>query len=1331
MTVRWTLGLADRMRFGALSLLVLLAAAPWAFAQSSGGGAAPSPAAPVPSVRLPGHVLNLLRESRELTPAQIVAQPEAAALTEKPLLLTVTLNRTDPAGFETYAAGVAAGRNPPLSFTELASRFGPSGEAYQTVIHYLEGAGFNLVEGSRNRLSVTVQGNRARAEKAFAIRIRTYQLNGRTFFANDADPAVPSNVAPLIHSIAGLNNLAVPRPLGAPNPALPLSIATAYGRSGLPFGITGRGQTVAIVLWDNYDRKDVAQWLAFAGLPPSTLNQLDSVMAGGADDISGDPTEALIDITTVMGVAPNANVITVIAGKNISLQAALGLAWSQVTGDSGRGGIISISYTTCEREFSDSDADSLQLYARSMTATGTSLFAASGDNGATCVAGDDDKTRYANRIGYPAGLSDAVGVGGTTLQVNGGNTYSGESWWTAGDNGGGFGSSWHFPRPGYQTPWTATTGKSVPDVSADADPTTGITVCKVGVCNSGFGGTSVATPIWAGIWALACDARAQGPEGACPAAQGGYLYSLNPSAFKPPSSMTGPGNDFAHLGLGSPNIPALVAQVAGRPVVASLAPAAGPVTGGTTVTVSGFNFIGVTSVLFENAGTATVGIGSSGELTAISPALTNFNITGPKHVIVTTAAGDSDRNDASVFTYKPLVTGVSPSSGPIGGGTAVTITGFNMGTQIAFGGVSSPNVKCDSDTQCVAASPPGSPGTVDVTVGGSDPNDHDKFSYETPSIARVEPKVGPESGGIYVSIYGSSFPTGIGVDPSLMSVDFCPVSGACKSSPLVECSTSTWCLVFVPPGTGTVDIVTRTGSGVTSPRTDADRFTYAPFPTIAGLSPISGPATGGTPVSITGTNFAVGASATKFNFGETGSADGECDSTTHCLVTAPSGTGSVYLTATVGDATGFRNTAAAFAYVPVVQGVSPQSGAATGGTTVTITGAGFIDRDAFGNVQAGTVAFGATPASGFCTIASSCQVVSPAGSGTVDVSVTAGEEASSPNPPVDQFSYDEAGSPKAWTKWNFPSMPGPIDTLAYDAARNLVVGLGSWVVNTSVNNCPPPEELPPGSHCTPPPPKFVQVTLTATWGVDGGGWAQLSPPDQPHPAAVGRSMGFHAASGKVVLFGGQSVVGMGAAGQPSNATWLWDGTTWTDANPPASPPPRFGASMAYDAARQVLVLFGGCGAPGCTTRLNDTWTWDGSTWQQQSPVQSPPARARASFAFLSGAGRAVLFGGEDATGFRGDTWEWDGTTWTQRSTTTSPSPRRDAPMVETPSGLLLFGGSVPGLPPAETWAYDSSGWTQLHPAASPSASGPMAFDPDKQEAVCLCAGSETWTWGGE
>src|SRR5207249_2022981 len=80
----------------------------------------------------------------------------------------------------------------------------------------------------------------------------------------------------------------------------------------------------------------------------------------------------------------------------------------------------------------------------------------------------------------------------------------------------------------------------------------------------------------------------------------------------------------------------------------------------------------------------------------------------------------------------------------------------------------------------------------------------------------------------------------------------------------------------------------------------------------------------------------------------------------------------------------------------------------------------------------------------------------------------------------------------------------------------------------------------------------------------------------------------------VVLFGGTAR--HGALGD----TWTWDGSTWTKQAPKTSPPARFGASMAYDAATGNVVLFGSFSAPG------DTWTWDGWTWTTQAPARSPP-----------------------------------------------------------------------------------------------------------------------------
>jgi len=66
-------------------------------------------------------------------------------------------------------------------------------------------------------------------------------------------------------------------------------------------------------------------------------------------------------------------------------------------------------------------------------------------------------------------------------------------------------------------------------------------------------------------------------------------------------------------------------------------------------------------------------------------------------------------------------------------------------------------------------------------------------------------------------------------------------------------------------------------------------------------------------------------------------------------------------------------------------------------------------------------------------------------------------------------------------------------------------------------------------------------------------------------------------------------------------TWTWGGSAWTGRSPATSPPALFNAAMAYDAATRTVVLFGGFGGLGDRGPLNDTWTWNGTTWTQQSP----------------------------------------------------------------------------------------------------------------------------------
>ena len=136
---------------------------------------------------------------------------------------------------------------------------------------------------------------------------------------------------------------------------------------------------------------------------------------------------------------------------------------------------------------------------------------------------------------------------------------------------------------------------------------------------------------------------------------------------------------------------------------------------------------------------------------------------------MSTAGGTSAPSVADQFTYVPLpsVTAVTPDSGPLAGGTAVTITGTGFvdgQTMVDFGGSAGTTVTCTLDTSCSATSPPGS-GTVNVTVstagGLSTTGPDDAFTYvSVPSVTAVTPDSGPLAGGTAVTITGTGFVDG-------------------------------------------------------------------------------------------------------------------------------------------------------------------------------------------------------------------------------------------------------------------------------------------------------------------------------------------------------------------------------------------------------------------------------------------------------------------------------------------------------------------------------------------------------------------------------------------
>jgi PKD repeat protein len=157
----------------------------------------------------------------------------------------------------------------------------------------------------------------------------------------------------------------------------------------------------------------------------------------------------------------------------------------------------------------------------------------------------------------------------------------------------------------------------------------------------------------------------------------------------------------------------------------------------------------------------------------------------------------------------------------------------------------------------------------------------------------------------------------------------------------------------------------------------------------------------------------------------------------------------------------------------------------------------------------------------------------------------------------------------------------------------------------------------------------------------------IAPPPSGSPGAFyGAAIAFDNFTNQTVLFGGCC----GAGGASLGETWLWDGRAWSQASPAINPQGRSGAAIAYVPIWNQVILFGGlsCVGGSCST-IGDTWAWDGTNWTEQFPVAAPPARSDAMMTFDAARGVLVLFGGRDGNGNPlGDTWTYDGRTWTQR-----------------------------------------------------------------------------------
>jgi hypothetical protein len=265
------------------------------------------------------------------------------------------------------------------------------------------------------------------------------------------------------------------------------------------------------------------------------------------------------------------------------------------------------------------------------------------------------------------------------------------------------------------------------------------------------------------------------------------------------------------------------------------------------------------------------------------------------------------------------------------------------------------------------------------------------------------------------------------------------------------------------------------------------------------------------------------------------------------------------------------------------------------------------------------------------------------------------------------------------------------------------------------------------------------IDLSDMWTFEPvAGWQEITPPALPELT------GFAPLTGTAFAFDTESglAVFVDIKGNP----WTYDATTNRWANKPtgAGPTALLGAAMAYDSGADRMIVFGGFDL-ATSRENNETWAYDvdSSTWERMLPQQSPSPRNFSAMAYDAASDRVILFGGAPASGVLGDTWAYDyeSDTWTEMSPPTSPLARTYSWMVYDPNRdlMILFGGSedTETASLGDVWEYDleSNRWTNVSPHDGPGARSwhAMAYDEEASLIVVFGGGgartqytAETW-----
>lgn len=368
------------------------------------------------------------------------------------------------------------------------------------------------------------------------------------------------------------------------------------------------------------------------------------------------------------------------------------------------------------------------------------------------------------------------------------------------------------------------------------------------------------------------------------------------------------------------------------PTIEAVIPSAGPLSGGTSLLITGNHFQGAVSAFIDGLAATQVTVSNDHkQILCLTPAGLGAGAKDLK--VISSLKGEVTAAGAFTYTTPATVESVSPAEGPISGGTVITVTGTGfLGTVTLALGTQAVTFTSQTATTLTAVTPPGlAAGPVSVTVTSSVHGPAvlaNAFTYnQAPAITSIDPATGSLAGGTSVVLVGTGFQGNMSVT----------LEGRAAT---ITAQSPTQLTFLTPAGAsaGAADVtVTSSQNGSV---TLADAFTYFEPPTIASLSATSGPLSGGTLTTIQGTGFTgtltvtVGGQPATIVLG----------TTTAITCTTPAAASAdtvdvVVNSSTRGSVTAFDS----FTYnpLPTLTSVTPNEVPLAGGTTVVIAGTGF------------------------------------------------------------------------------------------------------------------------------------------------------------------------------------------------------------------------------------------------------------------------------------------------------------------------------------------------------------------------------------------------------